>query len=101
MQVSHLDFKITFFNTVVSVCEHAGLNKDFKKMLSMQAEFMVLKMKDILTATDGTRKVEVSFFGGHFCCLFLCLAIYLRIFSLTLYSQEVTDSFHIGRWTGH
>ncbi|KAK1327267.1 hypothetical protein QJS10_CPA01g01325 [Acorus calamus] len=33
-----------------------GLNKDFRKMLSENAEFKALTLKDILTASDGTRK---------------------------------------------
>lgn len=39
-----------------------GLNKDFKKMLSEHAEFRALSLKDILTSSDGTRKVEIIFF---------------------------------------
>ncbi|XP_039058773.1 dual-specificity RNA methyltransferase RlmN-like [Hibiscus syriacus] len=34
-----------------------GLNKDFKKMLSEQAELRALSLKDIRTASDGTRKI--------------------------------------------
>ena len=40
---------------------HIGLNKDFKKMLSENAEFMALSLKEICTAADGTRKVEMIF----------------------------------------
>ncbi|WOH16527.1 hypothetical protein DCAR_0936082 [Daucus carota subsp. sativus] len=47
-----------------SVEDLEGLNKDFKKMLSKQAEFTVLKMKDILTATDGTRKILFTLEDG-------------------------------------
>ena len=36
-----------------------GLNKDFKKMLSENAEFRALSLKEIRTACDGTRKVEM------------------------------------------
>lgn len=36
-----------------------GLNKDFKKMLSEKADFKALAVKDIHTASDGTRKVEI------------------------------------------
>ncbi|XVF84958.1 hypothetical protein PTKIN_Ptkin17bG0080700 [Pterospermum kingtungense] len=39
-----------------NVDELEGLNKDFKKMLSEHAEFRALSLKDILTASDGTRK---------------------------------------------
>lgn len=87
-----------FFYTKEAVFEHAGLNKDFKKMLSKQAEFKVLKFKDILTASDGTRKVEISFFGGRFC--YIVLSCY-QFRSLILNPQEVTDFIHIGRWTGY
>ncbi|GAB2220500.1 hypothetical protein Drorol1_Dr00008156 [Drosera rotundifolia] len=37
--------------------ELEGLNKDFKKMLSMNAEFRALSLKDIRTASDGTKKI--------------------------------------------
>lgn len=35
-----------------------GLNKEFRKMLSEHAEFKALNLKDILTASDGTKKVN-------------------------------------------
>lgn len=35
-----------------------GLNKDFRKMLSENAEFKALSLKEIVTAADGTRKVH-------------------------------------------
>jgi len=35
-----------------------GLNKDFRKMLSIHAEFKALSFKDVRTASDGTRKVK-------------------------------------------
>ncbi|KAJ0007894.1 hypothetical protein Pint_30411 [Pistacia integerrima] len=35
-----------------------GLNKDFKKMLSEHAEFKALSLKDIYTASDGTKKIR-------------------------------------------
>ena len=38
-----------------------GLNKDFKKMLSENAEFKALSLKEMLTASDGTRKVDMIF----------------------------------------
>lgn len=38
-----------------------GLNKDFKKMISEHAEFGALSVKDIRSASDGTRKVNRSF----------------------------------------
>ncbi|KAL9423933.1 hypothetical protein AB3S75_035929 [Citrus x aurantiifolia] len=37
--------------------ELEGLNKDFKKTLSEHAEFRALSLKDILTSSDGTRKI--------------------------------------------
>uniref|UniRef100_A0A3Q7EZR6 Radical SAM core domain-containing protein n=1 Tax=Solanum lycopersicum TaxID=4081 RepID=A0A3Q7EZR6_SOLLC len=38
--------------------ELEGLNKDFRKMLGEHAEFKTLNLKDILTASDGTKKLE-------------------------------------------
>lgn len=35
-----------------------GLNKDLKRMLSDHASFQPLSLKDIKTASDGTRKVS-------------------------------------------
>lgn len=40
---------------------NVGLNKDFVKMLSDRAEFRALVVKDIVTASDGTRKVDIMF----------------------------------------
>ncbi|KAF3618269.1 hypothetical protein FXO38_33521 [Capsicum annuum] len=37
--------------------ELEGLNKDFRKMLSEHAEFKTLNLKEILTASDGTKKI--------------------------------------------
>ncbi|XP_062110300.1 uncharacterized protein LOC133822093 [Humulus lupulus] len=37
--------------------ELEGLNKDFKCMLSENAEFNALSLKEILTASDGTKKI--------------------------------------------
>lgn len=37
-----------------------GLNKDFKKMLSAHAEFKALHLKDMIPASDGTKKVNMS-----------------------------------------
>ncbi|XP_072969050.1 uncharacterized protein [Typha angustifolia] len=37
--------------------ELAGLNKEFRKMLSENASLKALTVKDILTASDGTRKI--------------------------------------------
>ncbi|PIA40500.1 hypothetical protein AQUCO_02500304v1 [Aquilegia coerulea] len=44
--------------------ELEGLNKDFKKMLSGLAEFKALSLKDILTASDGTRKILFALDDG-------------------------------------
>lgn len=43
----------------------AGLNKDFKKMLTDNADLKALSIKDILTASDGTRKeaADIIHFG--------------------------------------
>ncbi|KAE8663845.1 hypothetical protein F3Y22_tig00112864pilonHSYRG00015 [Hibiscus syriacus] len=41
--------------------ELEGLNKDFKKMLSEHAEIRALSLKDIRTASDGTRKEVADF----------------------------------------
>ncbi|KAJ0076091.1 hypothetical protein Patl1_34814 [Pistacia atlantica] len=35
-----------------------GLNKDFKKMLNEHADFKALSLKDIYTASDGTKKIR-------------------------------------------
>lgn len=61
-------WKRLYGNDIWAHCidELEGLNKDFKKMLSEHAEFRALFMKDILTASDGTRKDFADFihFGG-------------------------------------
>lgn len=44
-----------------SIEELEGLNKDFKKMLGELAEFKALSVKDIRTASDGTRKEVADF----------------------------------------
>jgi hypothetical protein len=41
------------------ISPHLGLNKDFKKMLSENADFKALAVKEIHAASDGTRKVEI------------------------------------------
>nr|POF12085.1 hypothetical protein CFP56_08851 [Quercus suber] len=54
--------------------ELEGLNKDFKKMLSENAEFKALSLKEILTASDGTKKEVADFIhigrwtGDRDCC---------------------------------
>lgn len=42
------------------VDELDGLNKDFKRMLNENARFKSLSVKDIVTASDGTRKVRIQ-----------------------------------------
>ncbi|KAI4383675.1 hypothetical protein MLD38_009484 [Melastoma candidum] len=44
--------------------ELEGLNKDFKRMLSDEAELKALNLKDIRTAADGTRKILFSLVDG-------------------------------------
>ncbi|XP_054775817.1 uncharacterized protein LOC129284381 isoform X1 [Prosopis cineraria] len=44
--------------------ELEGLNKDFKKMLSENAEFRALSLKEIRTASDGTRKILFTLDDG-------------------------------------
>ncbi|ESW25628.1 hypothetical protein PHAVU_003G052100 [Phaseolus vulgaris] len=46
------------------VDELEGLNKDFKKMLSENAEFKALALKEIHTASDGTRKILFTLDDG-------------------------------------
>ncbi|PUZ55642.1 hypothetical protein GQ55_5G228600 [Panicum hallii var. hallii] len=44
--------------------ELTGLNKDFRKMITERADLRALTVKDILTATDGTRKILFSLEDG-------------------------------------
>lgn len=44
--------------------ELEGLNKDFKKMLSENAELKALTLKEIITASDGTRKILFTLEDG-------------------------------------
>lgn len=44
--------------------ELEGLNRDFKKMLNEHAEFRALKLKDMVTAADGTRKILFTLEDG-------------------------------------
>ncbi|BAT74666.1 hypothetical protein LR48_Vigan511s011700 [Vigna angularis] len=46
------------------VDELEGLNKDFKKMLNENAEFEALTLKEIRTASDGTRKILFTLDDG-------------------------------------
>ncbi|KAF3943466.1 hypothetical protein CMV_029982 [Castanea mollissima] len=45
--------------------ELEGLNKDFKKMLSENAEFKAFSLKEILTASDGTKKILFTLEDGQ------------------------------------
>ncbi|XP_057947918.1 uncharacterized protein LOC131143691 isoform X2 [Malania oleifera] len=47
-----------------SIDELDGLNKNFKKMLSEHAEFKALSLREILTASDGTRKILFTLDDG-------------------------------------
>ncbi|XP_047310360.1 dual-specificity RNA methyltransferase RlmN isoform X2 [Impatiens glandulifera] len=49
----------------LSVDELEGLNREFKKMLDNHAEFRALSLKDIRTATDGTRKILFTLVDGQ------------------------------------
>ncbi|XP_073132014.1 uncharacterized protein [Henckelia pumila] len=44
--------------------ELEGLNKDFKRMLSKHADFKTLDFKDMLTASDGTKKILFTLEDG-------------------------------------
>ncbi|XP_057415330.1 uncharacterized protein LOC130710176 isoform X2 [Lotus japonicus] len=46
------------------VDELEGINKDFKKMLSENAKFKALALKEIHTASDGTRKILFTLDDG-------------------------------------
>ncbi|KAL8488608.1 hypothetical protein ACS0TY_024772 [Phlomoides rotata] len=66
-------WKRLYGNNIWAHCseELEGLNKDFKRMLAEHAEFKALELKDMLTASDGTRKVNMSL------CLMAMLCIRL------------------------
>ncbi|KAF6157362.1 hypothetical protein GIB67_004300 [Kingdonia uniflora] len=44
--------------------ELEGINKDFKSMLTRLADFKALSLKDIFTASDGTRKILFTLEDG-------------------------------------
>lgn len=56
-------WKRLYGNNIWAHCidELEGLNKDFKSMLSEHAEFKALTLKDIIKASDGTRKEVADF----------------------------------------
>ncbi|KAJ0094919.1 hypothetical protein Patl1_16159 [Pistacia atlantica] len=59
-------WKRLYGNNIWAHCidEMEGLNKDFKKMLSEHAEFKALSLKDIYTASDGTKKILFTLDDG-------------------------------------
>ncbi|XP_027154181.1 uncharacterized protein LOC113754060 isoform X2 [Coffea eugenioides] len=59
-------WKRLYGNNVWASCyeELEGLNKDFKKMLGEHADFKALSLKDIHTASDGTRKILFTLEDG-------------------------------------
>ncbi|KAL8519045.1 hypothetical protein ACS0TY_010115 [Phlomoides rotata] len=59
-------WKRLYGNNIWAHCseELEGLNKGFKRMLAEHAEFKALEMKDMLTASDGTRKILFSLEDG-------------------------------------
>ncbi|AQK96951.1 Radical SAM superfamily protein [Zea mays] len=59
-------WKCLYGNNVWAHCydELAGLNKDFRKMITEHADLKALTMKDIHIASDGTRKILFSLEDG-------------------------------------
>ncbi|GMH20718.1 hypothetical protein Nepgr_022559 [Nepenthes gracilis] len=59
-------WKRLYGNNIWAHCsdEFEGLNKDFKEMLSRHAEFRALSLKDIIAASDGTRKILFTLEDG-------------------------------------
>ncbi|CAL9775520.1 unnamed protein product [Musa acuminata subsp. burmannicoides] len=51
-------------NWAQSCDELSGLNKEFRKMLSENSSLMALSVKDVLTASDGTRKILFTLDDG-------------------------------------
>lgn len=51
-------------------------------MLSEHAEFMSLHFKNMVTASDGTKKVNMSFacLATHFCMVILCIRMHMYYF---------------------
>lgn len=47
-----------------------GLSKDFKEMLAVNASFNALSVKDVIKASDGTRKVCLTVYCHSFLCIF-------------------------------
>jgi len=61
-ELNNLNWLVILVSLCVYISYDSGLNKDFKKMLNENAEFKALALKEIRTASDGTRKVNWSFF---------------------------------------
>nr|GMD24680.1 dual-specificity RNA methyltransferase RlmN-like [Ipomoea batatas] len=59
-------WKRLYGNNIWAQCseELEGLNKEFRKMLSEHAEFKALNLKDIRTASDGTKKMLFTLEDG-------------------------------------
>ncbi|KAL6614852.1 hypothetical protein ACP70R_037122 [Stipagrostis hirtigluma subsp. patula] len=59
-------WKCLYGNNIWAHChdELAGLNKDFRKMVTEHAYLKALTVKDIITASDGTRKILFSLEDG-------------------------------------
>ncbi|KAI3912114.1 hypothetical protein MKW98_027955 [Papaver atlanticum] len=59
-------WKRLYGNNLWAQCsdELEGLNKEFRKMLGELAEFKALSLKDVLTASDGTRKILFNLEDG-------------------------------------
>nr|CAB3473706.1 unnamed protein product [Digitaria exilis] len=59
-------WKCLYGNNAWAHChdELVGLNKDFRKMITERADLKALTVKDILTASDGTRKILFSLEDG-------------------------------------
>ncbi|XP_057528778.1 uncharacterized protein LOC130807544 [Amaranthus tricolor] len=59
-------WKRLYGNNIWAHCceELEGLNKDFKKMLSVHADFTALSLKEIRSAVDGTKKILFTLVDG-------------------------------------
>ncbi|KAJ9708983.1 hypothetical protein PVL29_000800 [Vitis rotundifolia] len=56
--------ELLIIGTSIFCQPYVGLNKDFKSMLSEHAEFKALTLKDIIKASDGTRKILFTLDDG-------------------------------------
>ncbi|BBG94083.1 Radical SAM superfamily protein [Prunus dulcis] len=82
-----------------------GLNKDFKKMLSENAEFKALSLKQVITAADGTRKEYCLCFKSSGLChelmglrrhLTAAEIVEQAVFARCLLTNEVGDITNVG-----